>query len=250
MVDAMMSGVNSVGGGYFDLIDPHTLFVDPGLHNTGLSPMEQTFHTNIIQPQAPSAQHPPNSLFNDALTTLPPTMQHLGFNNPPLDPAYNQALDMASGFGPTQKTATSPSTMSNLMAAAFMTTMGLAAENTDSAYIECGDGVAQPTCKGNPHWGEGHNYNEYCSTMCPQGICPMSLCVCTCSTMRNGGAKTPTGKCRAIETWDQPVNTYCAQSCNSANYGSDTCPSEVCICDLWGLWHNSSLSSSAKRDGI
>ncbi|KAK3098656.1 hypothetical protein FSP39_021660 [Pinctada imbricata] len=227
-------GVNKVGGGYFDLIDPHTLFVDPGHNSAPLTPLERSFLAGepiqpVIQPIVPQSTLPPNN----HLQTVPPSV---GYVTPPLDPAYNEPLLMASGFDPKPKTKAKPTTMDNLMAAAFMTTMAVAAENTDNAYVECQEGMAQPTCTGNPYWGEGHNYDEYCSTMCPTGICPVSLCVCSCPGSRHGAQKPAPGKCRAIESWDPSAQSYCSQTCNTMNYGSDACPTELCFCEnMWPM---------------
>lgn len=105
----------------------------------------------------------------------------------------------------------------------------------ESGLIECSEGFTRPICKAIPMWNNNRPFDEWCSVLCPTGVCPAAICSCTCPTttqqyQNNADYKPgPTIKCRSMTAWgDTSMDQWCTSTCNS---NPDNCPSDHCYCD-------------------
>lgn len=216
---------------FLDLIGQSTLYIDPSLHFDTLNNQQPTQNQYVEQPSTNQNFGPAyNPFFNDFLTPNAPPL--LDFNS--AGTSRQPGPSMSSQAATAGQYYTSQSVMA---AAAILST--LAGETgSDNAYVECAES-AQPTCKGNTMWGDGRSNDRFCGSICPQGHCPMSMCMCTCPARKRifvKGNTSPTGggpKCFAIDAWDQHVNNLCATNCKPNQM--DFCPSDICTCEMWGI---------------
>lgn len=124
----------------------------------------------------------------------------------------------------------------------------------ETAIREC-DGYARPVCKALPMWTNNRPFDEWCSVLCPTGVCPAAVCSCTCpqqnsryqqnrvqySNSQNNLYHHQTRiRCKAISVWGDPsMDQWCSSTCNA---NPDNCPTDHCWCD--GLWWNRGMIST------
>lgn len=115
-------------------------------------------------------------------------------------------------------------------------TSALTSDASESAFIECPDGYAQPTCKAIAVFSKMTAFNTWCSSMCPTGLCPSGMCTCTCPVKHatqyraTTQPRQPVIQCHGIRIpgWNHPtteIDQWCQQNCQF-----DNCPSEFCVC--------------------
>ncbi|CAG2190047.1 unnamed protein product [Mytilus edulis] len=104
----------------------------------------------------------------------------------------------------------------------------------ESGMIEC-DGFIRPVCKAVPLWNNNRPFDEWCSVLCPTGVCPAAVCSCSCPPKQNNRqnnaqyAHEQQMKCRSMTSFgDQSMDRWCTITCNS---NPDNCPSDHCWCD-------------------
>lgn len=217
---------------FLDLIGQSTLFIDPSLHFDTINNQQATQNQYNV-PQSTNQDFGPayNPFFNDFITPNAPPL--LDFN----------AAGTSRQPGPSRSTqaAVEPRqyyTQQSVLAAAAILSTLTGETGSENAYIECPES-AQPICKGNTMWGDGSANDRFCASICPQGHCPIAMCMCTCPARKRilvKGNITPTNtgpKCFAMDAWDQNMNNWCASNCKPNQM--DFCPSDMCTCEMWGL---------------
>lgn len=109
----------------------------------------------------------------------------------------------------------------------------------ETAAVEC-DGYARPVCKALPMWNNNRPFDEWCSVLCPTGVCPAAVCTCTCSQQNSqyqpnssqyshSQNNQQTMRCKSMSVWGDPsMDMWCSSTCNA---NPDNCPSDHCWCD-------------------
>ncbi|CAC5399938.1 unnamed protein product [Mytilus coruscus] len=104
----------------------------------------------------------------------------------------------------------------------------------ESGMIDC-DGFIRPVCKAVPLWNNNRPFDEWCSVLCPTGVCPAAVCSCTCPPTQSYSqnnvqyAQVQSMKCRSMTSFGDPsMDRWCTITCNS---NPDNCPSDHCWCD-------------------
>ncbi|XP_061174818.1 uncharacterized protein LOC133183964 [Saccostrea echinata] len=216
---------------FLDLIGQSTLFIDPSPHFEAINnrqPAQNQFNAQASTNQNFGPAY--NPFFNDFIAPNEPSL--LDFNSAGISRQPGPSTSHAAAAG---QYYTAQSVMAT---AAILSTLAGGETGGDNAYIECPES-AQPTCKGNTMWGEGRSNDRFCSSICPQGHCPMSMCMCTCPArkrifVKGNTSPSNTGqRCFAIDAWDQHTNNLCVRNCKPNQM--DFCPSDICTCEMWGI---------------
>lgn len=219
---------------FLDLIGQSTLFIDPSLHFDTMNNQQATQNQYNVPPSTNQAFGPAyNPFFNDFITPNAPPLLNFNAQDTSRQPGPSTSSQTSAVASPGQFY-----TQQSVMAAAAILSTLTGETGNDNAYIECPES-AQPTCKGNTMWGDGTSNDRFCASICPQGHCPMAMCMCSCPARKRiivKGNMTPSitiPKCFAIDAWDQNMNNWCASNCKPNQM--DFCPSDMCTCEMWGL---------------